>query len=90
MAYFLRCWRHSADRPNILWLSAEDISPHLGCYGDPHAITPALDQLAAEGVRYTHGIYNGRGVCALPQRHHYRDVSDVIRNAPHALSRRVT
>ncbi|HIA63747.1 MAG TPA: sulfatase [Planctomycetes bacterium] len=54
---------HSADRPNILWLSAEDISPHLGCYGDPHAITPALDQLAAEGVRYTHA-FTTAGVCA--------------------------
>lgn len=54
---------HSAERPNILWLSAEDISPHLGCYGDPHAITPALDRLASEGVRYTHA-FTTAGVCA--------------------------
>jgi len=53
----------AADRPNILWLSAEDISPHLGCYGDPHAITPHLDQLAKEGVRYTHA-FTTAGVCA--------------------------
>ncbi|MBT4012230.1 MAG: sulfatase-like hydrolase/transferase [Planctomycetaceae bacterium] len=53
----------AADRPNILWLSAEDISPHLGCYGDPHAITPALDQLASEGIRYTHA-FTTAGVCA--------------------------
>jgi arylsulfatase A-like enzyme len=51
------------DRPNILWLSAEDISAHLGCYGDPHAITPNLDQLAAEGTRYTHA-FTAAGVCA--------------------------
>ncbi len=51
------------DRPNILWLSAEDISPHLGCYGDPHAITPHLDQLASEGTRYTHA-FTTAGVCA--------------------------
>lgn len=50
-------------RPNIVWLSAEDISPHLGCYGDPHAITPRLDQLAVEGIRYTHA-YTTAGVCA--------------------------
>ncbi|QDS98163.1 sulfatase-like hydrolase/transferase [Adhaeretor mobilis] len=49
--------------PNILWLSAEDISPHLGCYGDPHAITPHLDQLATQGVRYTHA-FTTAGVCA--------------------------
>jgi N-sulfoglucosamine sulfohydrolase len=50
-------------RPNILWLSTEDIGPHLGCYGDPHAITPTIDQLAAEGIRYTHA-YTVSGVCA--------------------------
>jgi len=50
-------------RPNILWLSAEDISAHLGCYGDPHAITPHLDKLASEGARYTHA-YTTAGVCA--------------------------
>ena len=44
---------YAEDQPNILWLSAEDISPHLGCYGDSQAITPNLDQLAKEGVRYT-------------------------------------
>jgi len=53
----------AADRPNILWLSCEDISPHIGCYGDPHAITPHIDRLAAEGVRYTH-CYTTAGVCA--------------------------
>jgi arylsulfatase A-like enzyme len=40
------------ERPNILWLSAEDISPLLGCYGDDYAVTPNLDRLAAQGVTY--------------------------------------
>jgi len=40
-------------RPNILWLTAEDLSPHLGCYGDAYARTPGLDALAQAGVRYT-------------------------------------
>lgn len=53
----------SAKAPNILWISAEDISPHFGCYGDPHAITPNIDQLASEGVRYTH-TFTAAGVCA--------------------------
>jgi uncharacterized sulfatase len=44
---------HAAERPNILWLTAEDMSPHLGCYGDPDARTPRLDALARESVRYT-------------------------------------
>ncbi len=53
----------ATQRPNILWLSAEDISPHLGCYGDSQAITPNLDRLAKEGVRYTHA-FTTAGVCA--------------------------
>ena len=50
-------------RPNILWISCEDISPHLGCYGDPHARTPTLDALASRGVRFTNA-YTVAGVCA--------------------------
>ncbi len=41
------------ERPNILWLIAEDFGPHLGCYGTEQVWTPNLDRLAAEGVRYT-------------------------------------
>ncbi len=52
-----------SNRPNILWLSCEDISPHLGCFGDKHAITPNIDQLAREGVRYTNA-FTTAGVCA--------------------------
>ena len=40
-------------RPNIIWISTEDFSPHLGCYGDKVAQTPHIDQLAAQGVRFT-------------------------------------
>lgn len=50
-------------RPNILFLSFEDSSPMLGCYGDPHAITPNCDKLASEGVRYSRA-YTVAGVCA--------------------------
>ena len=52
-----------AKPPNILWLSAEDIGPHLGCYGDDKAITPNLDSLAQQGVIYTHA-FTTAGVCA--------------------------
>ncbi len=40
--------------PNILWLTSEDNSPLLGCYGDEFATTPNLDKLASEGFLYTH------------------------------------
>ena len=51
------------DLPNILWISVEDISPDLGCYGDKNAHTPILDKLADSGVRYTNAIANAP-VCA--------------------------
>lgn len=41
-----------AAQPNILLIVSEDNGPELGCYGDPFARTPHLDQLAAEGVRF--------------------------------------
>ncbi len=56
-----RVW--SAERPNILWITCEDISPNLGCYGDRFARTPVLDRLAEQGVRYTNA-YAVTGVCA--------------------------
>lgn len=44
---------HAGDaRPNILWLTCEDIGPQLGCYGDGYADTPNLDRLAERGVLY--------------------------------------
>lgn len=54
----------AAKRPNILWISCEDISPNLGCYGDGYASTPNLDRLAKEGVRYTRA-FTPAGVCAV-------------------------
>ena len=50
-------------RPNIIWLSCEDISPHIGCFGDAHAITPNLDRLAQSSVRYPN-TFTTSGVCA--------------------------
>lgn len=49
--------------PNILWITCEDSSPNLGCYGDPDAITPHLDRFAARSVRYTHA-FSTAPVCA--------------------------
>lgn len=43
---------HTADRPNILWITSEDNGPHLGCYGDNYAISPNIDALAAKGMKF--------------------------------------
>jgi len=50
-------------RPNILWISAEDISPDLRCYGDQYAVTPNLDAFAAQGTRFD-ACFAHMGVCA--------------------------
>jgi arylsulfatase A-like enzyme len=50
-------------QPNILWITCEDMSPRLGCYNDPLAITPSIDRLASQGIRYTNA-YSISGVCA--------------------------
>ena len=52
-----------AERPNILWLVAEDFGPELGCYGTAQVWSPNLDRLAAQGVRYTHA-YTTAPVCS--------------------------
>lgn len=43
----------AVERPNILWLVAEDFGPHLGCYGTKQVSTPVLDGLSKEGMRFT-------------------------------------
>ena len=53
----------SSTRPNIVWISNEDMSPHIGAYGDPLARTPVLDRFARESIRYTHA-FTTAPVCA--------------------------
>jgi len=52
------------EKPNILWITCEDISPYLGSYGCKEAQTPNLDKLADEGIRYTRAYANAP-VCAV-------------------------
>ena len=48
----------AVEKPNILWITAEDMSPTLGCYGDTFATTPNIDKLAKEGVLYSNAFAN--------------------------------
>jgi arylsulfatase A-like enzyme len=46
-------------RPNIVMIVADDLGyADLSCYGQFDFATPALDRMAQEGVRYTHGYAN--------------------------------
>ncbi|QDV42369.1 Carbonic anhydrase [Stieleria neptunia] len=37
-------------RPNVLFIVVDDLKPVLGCYGDPTAITPAMDRISSGGT----------------------------------------
>lgn len=50
-------------RPNILWITCEDSSPNLGCYGDKFAVTPNLDAFAKTALRYR-TAWSNAPVCA--------------------------
>src|SRR6056297_3297950 len=45
-----------SDKPNIVWICAEDITTMLGCYGDPNARSPHLDAFAEKSVRFTNAF----------------------------------
>lgn len=51
-----------AGQPNILFLSMDDLKPELGCYGSERVKTPNMDQLAKEGMLFTHH-YVQQAVC---------------------------
>lgn len=51
-------------RPNIIVILADDLGfGEVGCYGQTVIQTPRLDEMAAEGMRFTH-FYAGATVCA--------------------------
>ncbi len=88
-------------QPNILWISLEDITPMMGCYGDEYARTPVFDSLAAEGIRYTKAhsvspvcspsrssVITGMYPTSLGTMHHRSDVQppEFLKMLPNLLS----
>ena len=54
----------AADRPNILFCIADDISyPHMGAYGTQWVETPAFDRVARDGLLFTRA-YTPNAKCA--------------------------
>ena len=41
---------HAAGRPNILFISIDDLRPELGCYGNERIKSPHIDRLAESGT----------------------------------------
>ena len=58
----LTAYVSGVERPNIIWITSEDNSPFLGCYGDELANSPNIDGLAENGVLYRNA-YSTAAVC---------------------------
>ena len=54
--------RHAQTRPNVLFIAIDDLRPALGCYGDPIALTPHIDSLAATARQFNRA-YCQQAVC---------------------------
>ena len=57
----------SANKPNIIFILADDSGfADFGCYGHPYSRTPNIDNLAADGTRFTQ--FYATGVTCCPTR----------------------
>lgn len=61
----LNCSPQTTDavKPNVLFISIDDLRPTIGVYGDSVAITPNIDRLAAEGMTFRQ-TFTQVAVCA--------------------------
>lgn len=56
--------QQSQQRPNFVFIVADDLGyADLGCYGGREPVSPVLDSIAANGIRFTHG-YSNAPVCS--------------------------
>src|SRR5210317_317174 len=51
-------------KPNIIFIMVDDMGYHdLGCFGSKTILTPHIDKMCAEGIKFT-DCYSGDTVCA--------------------------
>lgn len=89
----------AADRPNLVLFLADDCTYRdIGCYGGTHWITPAIDALATEGMRFTkcyqaapmcsptrHNLYNGMYPVRTGAYPNHTFVEPWVKSMPHYL-----
>lgn len=51
------------ERPNVLFISIDDLRPDIGVYGNPYIKTPHIDNFAAQGITFRN-TYCQAAVCA--------------------------
>jgi len=86
---------YAQERPNIIWLMAEDISTDIECYGMNAVKTPELNKLADNGIKFTNAFCTN-SICS-PSRsamltgvfqckinaHHHRSNRDIPLGKPY-------
>ena len=78
----------AAEKPNLLLFLADDMTyTDLGSYGNPDVKTPAIDQLAREGLKFTRS-YNSAPTCSPLRQSLYTGLYPV-RNGAHPNHSRV-
>ena len=84
----------AAERPNVLFIAADDLRNDLRCLGNPEVLTPNIDALAEQGRLFTHA-YCQQALCnsdvvTLPQhfmKHGYftQNIGKIYHNWVHDL-----
>lgn len=77
----------ASSKPNIIWITGEDMGKDLGCYGFPLVQTPNLDRLAAEGVRFD-SAHTTAPVCSASRSAFNTGVYQIHSGAHHHRSHR--
>jgi uncharacterized sulfatase len=63
LAVFPVILTNAQQKPNIVWIIADDLGPDLKCFGNNNVLTPNLDKLASEGIRFTQ-VHSVTPVCS--------------------------
>jgi len=71
----------AAEKPNIVLVIADDLTYHdVGCYGNADVITPNIDRLAAQGMRFDR-CFTATAMCAPTRQQLYTGLFPVRNGA---------
>ncbi len=79
-------------KPNVIFILADDLGyADLGCYGGREPVSPNLDQMAKEGLKFING-YSNSPVCSPTRfalltgryQYHFRGAADEPLHGPNA------
>ncbi len=54
---------YAAEKRNVLFIAVDDLRPQLGCYGQKQILSPNIDRLAREGLRFDRA-YCQQAICS--------------------------